>query len=141
MKFSHLHKKRTPLIKSSLKNTLLIAVLFVYLIIPFKQQFLDSVHQLSHIALYEEKHHSHDHLDAVVNHDHAYLTFLTKALDGTDTEHPIPASLLNYEFQTPILTEGIHLFDHLPLLSDKTFYFLFIPILTGPFFEVPHPPP
>ena len=141
MKFSHRHKKRAAPLKGGLKNTLLFVILFVYLIIPFKQQFLDSVHLLSHIASYEKTHHSHDHLDAVVNHDHQYLAFLSKALDGTDTEHPIPVELLNYEFQTPILTEGIHLLDHLPSLNDKTFYFLFIPILSGPFFEVPHPPP
>jgi len=141
MESFHRHKKRTCLLKSGLKNTLLFTVLFVYLIIPFKQQFLDSVHLVSHVALYEERHHSHDHLDAEVNHDHAYLTFLAKALDGTDTEHPIPVELLNYEFQTPILTEGFQLFENFPSLNDKTFSFLIIPILTGPFYEVPHPPP
>jgi hypothetical protein len=91
--------------------------------------------------LYEETPHSRDHSNAEVNHNHAYLTFLAKALDGTDTEHPTPAKLLNYEFQTPILTEGIQLFGNFFLHRDKTFSFLIIPILTGPFFEVPHPPP
>ena len=91
--------------------------------------------------MYEETPYSHDHLDVEVNHDHTYLTFLAKALDGTDSEHPIPVELLNYEFQMPILTEGFQLVENFPLISDKTFSFLFIPILTGPFFEVPHPPP
>ena len=141
MEFSHRHKKRASQFKNGLKNTLLFAVLFVYLIIPFKQQFLDSVHLLSHIALYEETSHSHDHSDVKANHDHAYLTFLAKALDGTDSEHPIPVELLNYEFQVPILTEGFPLIKIFSLLSNKTFSFLIIPILTGPFFEVPHPPP
>ena len=141
MESSHRHRIKAPLLKSGLKNTLLFAVLFVYLIIPFKQQFLDSVHLLSHVAVYEETPYSHDHLDVEVNHDHTYLTFLAKALDGTDSEHPIPVELLNYEFQMPILTEGFQLVENFPLISDKTFSFLFIPILTGPFFEVPHPPP
>ena len=141
MKFSHQNAKKVSPIKRGSKNTLLFAVLFVYLIIPFKQQFLDSVHLVSHIALYEETSHSYDHSDADANHDHAYLTFLAKALDGTDTKHPIPVELLNYEFQIPILSEGLQLFENVSLLNDKTVSFLLIPILTGPFFEVPHPPP
>ena len=141
MQISYLHNNGGKFLQKAMKSTLVLLVLFVYLVIPFKQQFLDTMHLASHVALYEEPHHSHDHSDAETNHHHEYLAFINQALNSHDTAQPIPIELVNYQFETPLPTDGFHLTEYLPLLLKQTFHTLFIPILTGPSFDMPLPPP
>ena len=129
-----------PLIKA-LKSICVLLVLVVYLIIPFKQQFLDTIHMAGHIAMYESPHHTHDHAHENANHHHGYLEFLSQATNAQGNTTPIPVELVNYQFQTPLLTEGYLISEYLPSIIKKTIHTLFVPILTGPSFDVPTPPP
>jgi hypothetical protein len=141
MDIPHLHKSGGRFLQEVIKSTSVLLVLFVYLIIPFKQQFLDTIHLASHVMLYDEPQHAHDHGNAEANHHHEYLAFLNDALNNHDTAHPIPVELVNYQFETPFPSIGLHLAEYLPLLIKQTFHTLFIPVLTGPSFDVPLPPP
>ncbi len=125
----------------AVKNICVLLLLFVYLVIPFKQQFLDTIHTVSHIATYETPYHSHDHAHGNANHHHGYLEFLSQASNEQGNTTPIPVELVNYQFQTPLLAEGYLVSKYLPLIIEKTIHALFIPILTGPSFDVPTPPP
>lgn len=140
MQISYLHNNRGRFFQKAIKSTLVLLVLFTYLVIPFKNQFLYTAHLVSHVALYETPHHPHDH-HATADHHHEYLSFINEALNDQDTAHPIPVELTNYQFQIPLLNAAYHLSEYLPPISEKTFHTLFIPILTGPSFDVPVPPP
>lgn len=141
MQVSYQHKNRGQYLQNAIKGVLVLLVLLVYLVIPFKQQFLDCVHLASHVILYEKPHHSHDHIDAETNHHHSYLAFLNQALNGKDTEHQIPVELVHYESQTHLPSGGFHLAEHIPFLFDKMRHLFLIHIIAGPFFEVSTPPP
>jgi len=92
-------------------------------------------------VLFEEPHHSHHHSHVEANHHHEYLAFINQALNGHETAQPIPVELLNYQFETPLPTLVFHLAKNFPLLIKKTIHTLFVPVLTGPSFDVLTPPP
>ena len=95
----------------------------------------------SHITLYEAPYHFHDHAHGNANHHHGYLEFLSEATNELGNITPVPVELVNYQFQTPLLTERFLISEYFPLIIEKTIHALFIPILTGPSFDVPTPPP
>ncbi len=129
------------ILRKGMMKTTLFAILLLYLAIPFKQQFLSGVHLLSHVASYEKSHHSHDHHEPESNHHHNFLEFLNQALDGHHSNHPIPVVLTNFQFQTHLQTQGLHIIEYFPSLINKVFRSTDIHVLINPFFEVPTPPP
>jgi len=128
-------------LKKALKSICVLLVLLGYLIIPFKQQFLDAIHMANHIAMYEAPYHTHDYAHENADHHHGYLEFLSQATNAQENTTPIPVELLNYQFETPLPTLVFHLAKNFPLLIKKTIHTLFVPVLTGPSFDVPTPPP
>ena len=141
MQISNLHNNEGKFLQKAMKSTLVLLILFLYLVVPFKQQFLDSIHLASHVVLYEEPHHPHDHANEEANHHHEYLAFINQALNNHDTAQPIPAEMVNYQFETPLPSNGFHLSEYLPLILKQTFQTFCIPVLAGPSFDVHLPPP
>jgi len=128
-------------VKKVLKSGLLLTALFVYLLVPFKQQFLETVHLIDHFSQHEQIIHSHDHLDGEADHHHGYMAFVSNDNKKNSSEHPIPTELVNYQFQIPLPSHNFNISAYIPLVIGKTTQLLFIPILNGPAFDVPHPPP
>ena len=127
-------------VKSTISRFFILVFLFVYLIIPFKQQFLQSLHFTSHLIAYQDGYHFHDHGSGVHDHNHTLLESMSHALEGRANSRAIPVDLQNFEFQ-------IALFSKIFLLTDSPFfkpvqYFIPQRILTQhPFLNVPSPPP
>lgn len=127
--------------KRGIQNVLLMIVLFVYLLIPFKQQFLETIHLIDHLSQSQQIMHSHDHSHGETDHHHSYMAFHSDDNKDHHAEHPIPTELVNYQFQIPLPSLSFNIAEYIPLEIGKTFQMLLIPILNGPVFGVPQPPP
>ena len=132
--------KHHPLFRA-LKSTGLMLILLGYLVVPFKQQFLDSIHLASHLALFETPYHTHDHSHENANHQHGFLEIISQATNDQASTTPIPVVLVNYQFQVPLPVDLFNLTLPHPAFLETSIQLLFIPILKGPSFDVPTPPP
>lgn len=129
------------LLKSAFKEIFLVFILFIYLIIPVKQQFLNAVHFLSHVSLSEEFHHQRDHLHHDSKHNHSFIETIVDILDESQANHPLPVEVLRMDFQPAIPSECLQLPVNYSLSLNKLISSMAEAIITGPHLEVPVPPP
>ena len=126
------------------KSIIKIASIFcivLYLIIPFKSQFLTGLHTLSHISLSQDHHHHHNHYFNDHDHHHGWLASISISLDNQNASNALPENLAKYKFESPFPSDYIQLKSLNLADVTRKFYSHVIPILIGPFFKVPTPPP
>jgi hypothetical protein len=134
----------------------LLVLLFIYLIVPFKKHFLETVHFVSHLVSFENPNHSHDHsiqgyshfhetgygVEHEHEHNHNHLEVLNRILHEFGAEEQaLPIELVNYRFQVELPSEILNVSDQLPAQFKNTFQPFLVLVLPGPSFEVPLPPP
>ena len=118
-----------------------ILCIILYLIVPFKNQFLNGLHILSHISLNQDHHHHHNHYFNDHDHHHGWLAGINITLENHDASNALPDNLTNYKFEPPFPSKIIPLERQKVTKLAEKFSEIIIPILTGPFFDVPTPPP
>ncbi len=127
--------------KYQLSRLIITLLCAAYLIIPFKAYFLDSLHFVSHITLIENPFHQHSHSFDDHHHHHNLLEQISYVFNDHEPEHPIPALLLSYKFETALLFIKFKLPELIPLEMYKAKYSIILLKLAAPFYEVPTPPP
>lgn len=126
--------------KSIIKLASILCVV-LYLIIPFKSQFLSGLHTLSHISLSQDHHHHHNHYFNDHDHHHGLLASISITFNEQNTSRPLPENISEYKFEQPFPNSLIKTIYLIPNMFIRKFCRHNIPVLTGPFFEIPTPPP
>lgn len=127
--------------KRVISGTCMLFLLSLYLILPFKSQFLSSLHTISHISLHQDPHHHHNHHFNDHDHHHGWLARISISIDDQKTSLPIPENISEYKFELPFPVNLIRLAHSQSKILILKFYQQNVPVLTGPFFEVSTPPP
>ena len=102
---------------------------------------MNGLHTLSHISLSQDHHHHHNPYFNDHNHHHGWLARMSITLDNQSSSNALPEKLTEYKFEPPIPSEYLQLKNLKRADVSQIFYTNIIPILTGPFFKVPTPPP
>jgi hypothetical protein len=112
----------------------------IFLIVPFKFIFLNSLHFASHIVAFENPYHYHG--DKNHGHDHNVLEVLSHAVDDFSSDARIPVELSSFKFQVPFpqVVADISLENH-PSDVTNRYPLLVSGLITGPAKEVLLPPP
>lgn len=116
-------------------------LLSLYLIVPFKSQFLDSLHIISHISLHQNPHHHHNHYFNDHDHHHGLLASISISIDDQKKSDPLPVNISEYKFELPFPVNSIRLTQEQSKIMIQKFCQQIVSVLNGPFFKVPTPPP
>jgi len=127
--------------KKVISGICMLFLLLLYLIVPFKSQFLGALHTISHISLHQDPHHHHNHRFNDHDHHHGWLARISISIDDQKTSHPLPVNISEYKFELPFPVNLIRLASTQSKILMRKFYQQNVPVLTGPFFEVPTSPP
>ncbi|NOX85315.1 MAG: hypothetical protein GXO86_05030 [Chlorobi bacterium] len=129
--------------KTTTSRILVFIIVAIYLVVPLKNHFLNTLHFFSHILSHENPYHHHGHHFHDHGHVHGILeriSFIMEEHDHGD-EHPVPASLTTYEFQLAFPSCEQHLPEIFPFIIDKSLKLTKAHAFPFPFFKVPTPPP
>lgn len=127
--------------KEFLSRLLIFVLLVIYLVIPFKHHFLNSLHFVSHITLQENPYHIHDTSFGDHGHQHTFLGTINHTLNDHGSKHPVPTELTNFKFQTAFPTGFLQTPD-INLSEIIISYGLEITAdIIDHFYDVPTPPP
>jgi hypothetical protein len=118
-----------------------ILLISLYLVVPFKSQIMSTLHVLSHISLHQDPHHHHNHYFNDHDHHHGLLARISITFDDQNTSDPLPENVSEYKFEQPFPNSLIRTIHLTPNMVIRKFYQHTIPVLVGPFFGVPTPPP
>ncbi len=127
--------------KALLSYILLFFLLGIYLIVPFKHQFLNTLHFLSHVSLYENPYHQHNHAYGGHGHHHGFIEQISHAMNDTGSDHSVPAELTTFEFQPIFPPVHSYMPDNFPVIITKIVCCAKVFIKGSPCFKVPTPPP
>lgn len=116
-------------------------LLGIYLVVPLKQPFLNSLHFVSHVYQHESPYHHHNHVFGGHGHHHSLIEKISHALEESADDHPLPVTIAGFEFQPVLPVQQERFPDVFPVLQHNIFFRLKTFLFPGPYFDVPTPPP
>lgn len=124
-----------------ISGTCIILLISLYLVVPFKSQFLSTLHIISHISLHQDPNHHHNHHFNDHDHHHGLLARISITFEEQHTSEPLPENISEYKFEQPFPVELTRVAHAQSNILVRNFYRQNDHVLSGPFFEVPTPPP